>query len=253
MQTKLFYLNSKGEKLCAVLTDPGDNADKPIMVLCHGFASSKESKSITALEESYNGRGVSTFKIDLFAHGESQGKFEDLTVTEAVDDILRAISFLKSKGYRHVGLLGSSFGGLAANIAASKSHDLFALILKSPVSDYLELFLNEYGEGGIMKWKHEGVSLRHGRNLKYAFFEDAVKYSGYETGKKIMVPTLIIHGDRDNVVPVEQSKKLAAIIPGCRLEIISGAGHRYSEAPEHFEQMVGAALGFVGEPASSSS
>jgi pimeloyl-ACP methyl ester carboxylesterase len=42
----------------------------------------------------------------------------------------------------------------------------------------------------------------------------------------IKVPTLIIHGFKDNVVPVSQSKKLAELIPDSRLEIIGGADHQ---------------------------
>jgi len=247
MQTKLFYLNSKGEKLCAVLSDPFDNLEKPIFVLCHGFASSKDSNSILALDKAFTNKGVSTLRIDLYAHGESEGKFENLSVSEAVDDIVRAVHFLKSKGYRHVGLLGSSFSGIAATITASKSHDLYALILKSPVSDYSELFIKEYGEGGLLKWKHEGTADRYGKMLKYAFYEDAIKYNGYEAGKKIMVPTLIIHGDKDEVVPVEQSKKLATIIPGSRLEVIEGANHRCAPG-DAFSKMVAVAVGFISDP-----
>jgi dipeptidyl aminopeptidase/acylaminoacyl peptidase len=51
------------------------------------------------------------------------------------------------------------------------------------------------------------------------------------------VPTLIFHGNEDETVPVEQSKKTAGQIDICRLEIIEGADHVYSKI-ENFEKML---------------
>ena len=41
------------------------------------------------------------------------------------------------------------------------------------------------------------------------------------------VPTLIISGDRDRLVPVENSRQLARMIPGARLVELPGAGHAF--------------------------
>lgn len=44
--------------------------------------------------------------------------------------------------------------------------------------------------------------------------------------KSISVPTLVIHGDSDDIVPIDTAGKCAAeIIPGAELEIYSGAPH----------------------------
>ena len=41
----------------------------------------------------------------------------------------------------------------------------------------------------------------------------------------LRVPTLIVVGEDDLLTTVEESKRMAAVIPGARLEIIPGAGH----------------------------
>lgn len=47
--------------------------------------------------------------------------------------------------------------------------------------------------------------------------------------KAFDVPTLIIHGDRDQIVPIEVSGKLSAqLIPGARLEVVKGAPHGFA-------------------------
>lgn len=46
-----------------------------------------------------------------------------------------------------------------------------------------------------------------------------------ETLKKLRVPTLVIHGDADPLVPIEGGKDTAASIPNAKLLIIKGMGH----------------------------
>jgi pimeloyl-ACP methyl ester carboxylesterase len=48
--------------------------------------------------------------------------------------------------------------------------------------------------------------------------------------KSINVPTLVIHGDADPLLPVECGLATAAAIPGSRLKIIPGMGHALPEA-----------------------
>jgi len=54
----------------------------------------------------------------------------------------------------------------------------------------------------------------------------------------IKVPTLVIHGDDDPLVPVEGGKETAETIPGAELIIIDGMGH--SLPPETWPQIVDA-------------
>ena len=241
MKDKVFFKNSKGSVLCGILSNPTTDKEKPIMVLCHGFATSKDGNTYIRLEEILNENEVSIFRFDLFGHGESDGKLEDITISEAVDDVLNAIRFLKESDYKKIGLLGSSFGGMASLLAALKNNDLYILALKSPVSDYQSLFMLR-DEKEMDTWRQEGFihfTSIYGEKLRlnYSFFEDAIKANVYEYADKIKLPTLIVHGDKDNVVPVEQSKKTAGLIENCKLEIIEGADHTYSN-PRHFEMML---------------
>lgn len=43
---------------------------------------------------------------------------------------------------------------------------------------------------------------------------------------RLSVPTLIIHGDRDDQCPVEHARAMAAAIANARLEIVVGGGHQ---------------------------
>jgi pimeloyl-ACP methyl ester carboxylesterase len=50
------------------------------------------------------------------------------------------------------------------------------------------------------------------------------------------VPTLVVHGDADRLVPLENGVATAEAIPGARLEIVEGMGHDYP--PQYWPRMV---------------
>jgi pimeloyl-ACP methyl ester carboxylesterase len=52
----------------------------------------------------------------------------------------------------------------------------------------------------------------------------------------LTVPTLVVHGDADRLVPLEAGRATAAAKPGSRLEIVEGMGHDYP--PQYWDRMV---------------
>lgn len=249
MEEKVFFANSKGIKLCGILSTSTKNKDKPLIILSHGFGSNKNSKTYVRLQEVFNRYNLSTLRYDFFGVGESEGDLEDITISEAVDDILSAIKFLKIKEYNKIGLFGSSFGGMASIIAASKTKDIFVLTLKSPVSNYFDKLNHQFSRDEVRTWKKNkyiNYTTSDGRihKLNYMFYEDSKNNDGYVAAQNIEVPTLIVHGDADKTVPIEQSKKIASIINNCKLEILQGTEHRYTRS-EDFERMLDLISSFI--------
>lgn len=251
MIQKIFFKNSKGNRLCGILSDQSKNTSKSIVILAHGFASTKDSKSYLDLEEKFSRRAISTFRFDFHDHGESEGKFENLKVSQAAEDILSAIAFLKNKGYQKIALVGCSFGGMASILATAKSKDVRVLALKAPVSDHLGKITADISHYPLKEWKEKGFMYyinKKGEKLKlnYSFFEDAEEVKSYEEAAKINIPTFIIHGDKDKNVPIGQSKKLAKVIKNSKLEIIKGADHFFSK-PEEFDKAHNLIVEFVAK------
>ena len=55
----------------------------------------------------------------------------------------------------------------------------------------------------------------------------------------LAVPTLVVHGDEDRMIPVENGRMIAERVPGARLEILEGAGHMFWwERPERSAELV---------------
>ena len=242
MEKKIFFKNSKGNNLCGILSNPTNNINNPVIILCHGFTTSKDNKTNKTLQKILNKKNISIFRFDFFGHGESEGKFENITISEAVDDILNAIKYLKNNNYKKIGLVGSSFGGISCINAASKTKDLFLLGLKAPVSNYLEKEIQKRSKEEIELWKNKGYIIHINskgkkKKLNYTFFENFINNNGYKAAKNIKIPTLIVHGDKDKSVPIEQSIKTSKIIKNCDLEIIEKAGHLFDKNNE-FKKMI---------------
>lgn len=248
MKEYIYFKNSKGDKLVGILTKT--NHKDWILIMAHGFSSNKNTKNFVKLSEMLQEKDISTLRFDFWGHGESEGKFENITISEAVDDILRAIKFVKGLGYRKIGLLGSSFGGISSIIASSKTNELSFLALKSPVSDYWEIERERYTKEELDNWKNKGFREYEddGRFMKlnYSFVEDFDNNNAYEAAKNIKISTLIVHGDLDDDVPYSQSQKLVSILPNAKFVTIKGADHRYTES-NHAEQMLQVFCNFVLE------
>jgi len=50
-------------------------------------------------------------------------------------------------------------------------------------------------------------------------------YDNLEKAPRIKLPTLVIHGDQDGIVPYDMGVSLAEAIEGARLVTVAGAGH----------------------------
>ena len=53
------------------------------------------------------------------------------------------------------------------------------------------------------------------------------------------MPTLVIHGTEDEMLPAQNGQLIASLIPGSRLEIMEGVGHLFFwERPERSAELV---------------
>lgn len=131
---------------------------------------------------------------------------------------------------------------MACFLAASKIKDLKAMALKSPVSDYPGSLFARMNKSELETWRSKGYhKYRDGngceKRINYSFYQDAVSINIDQILPRIKIPVLIVHGNQDEIVPVEQSIKTASLLPNARLEVLEGADHIYSQ-PKHFDRML---------------
>jgi uncharacterized protein len=241
MEISLTFLDPRGHKVAAILAKP-DISTNSLAVLCHGFLSTKNSTTNKSLTQLLIGRGLATFRFDFFGQGESQGPFETLTTTLAIEQAMSAVDFVMAKGFSRIGLVGSSFGGLVSILTASQRQDLACLALKCPVVDFGEELRQEFGPGEMARWQATDTipNIMGGPariRLQYNFYEDCLRHIAYGPAERITAPTLIVQGERDEFVPLHQSQRLFDALRGPkRLDLLPGADHQFTRG-EDFRTM----------------
>ena len=118
-------------------------------------------------------------------------------------------------------------------------------MLRSPVADYAEMREQQLGPFGIEAWKKLGIMYvshrrdRKGYILKYNFYKDALAHKAYSFIPKIRAATLIVHGDKDDYVPLHQFRKIYSKLKVRDKKIITirGCDHHYSN-PNHKKRML---------------
>ncbi|MCS6295507.1 MAG: alpha/beta fold hydrolase [Nitrospira sp.] len=263
MEETLSFRDPAGYRIAAVLAEPQQTTDH-VAVLCHGFLSHKNSSSNQALVELLKNRGIATLRFDCFGHGDSDGPFAKLTTSIGVAQALAALTYVMTRGYRRLALVGSSFGGLLSILAGAEWTDLHystpaaipplaCLALKCPVVDFGEELRLELGDDGLQEWKRTNtIPDLHGGDsrlpLDYAFYQDCLNRIAYGPARTIAAPTLIVQGDHDEYVPLHQSQRLYESLSGPKhLEILPGADHRFTN-PSDFQRMLTLLTDWIAAP-----
>jgi pimeloyl-ACP methyl ester carboxylesterase len=64
---------------------------------------------------------------------------------------------------------------------------------------------------------------------------------------RIAVPTLVVHGRHDRMIPVDNGRLIAERIPEARLRILEESGHLYPTEEPEVDDAIGAFLAAQGE------
>lgn len=241
MEEQIVFNDPRDHRVSAILTAPDSGADR-IVVLCHGFLSSKNSTTNKTLTRMLTERGMATFRFDFFGHGDSDGPFEEITTTLAIQQTEAAVDLVTARGYGRIGLVGSSFGGLVAILTAARRSDIACLALKCPVVDFAEELRLTLGPDELPRWQATDMipNVMGGPDrvrLRYDFYEDSLRQIAYRPAEQITVPTLIVQGEQDECVPLHQSRRLHEALTGPkRLILLPDADHQFTRG-EDFHQM----------------
>ena len=101
--------------LYALLQKPRANYQGPVVVLMHGFMANKKLEPLKSIARELEVRGIASLRFDFDGHGESEGRFRDMTVLTELDDARVVIEYIRQAGcYNSIALVGHSQGGVVA-------------------------------------------------------------------------------------------------------------------------------------------
>lgn len=172
----------------------------------HGFASGPLSKKGQLLAAAFAERGRTMHLPDLNAPS-----FERLSL----DAILERVDALDREVGAHApwGFVGSSLGGWVAARWAELHPDRVAkLLLLCPAFDVPARWPELLPEGALALWERAGsLPFADGagemRKVHYDFYEEAMRQPRFP---EVPCETMIVHGTRDDRVPVATSRDYAA-------------------------------------------
>ncbi len=180
----------------------------------HGFASGPQSHKAQYLQARLKEVGQPLAVPDL-----NTGGFFGLTLTRQIEQVG---SLVLRYGGPTV-LIGSSFGGLTAAWVAEHQPKVEQLVLLAPAFDFLK-YLRLRVKEQSRQWREDGkMSLYHygfqrEEPLSYSFVEDLAQYPDAELRRSL--PTLIIHGLQDDVIPASASQSYQSARPWVVLDSV---------------------------------
>ena len=177
----------------------------------HGFASGPLSKKGVEFAKHFTARGHEVERLNLRVPS-----FEHLRLSAMLETVREAIDRVGGP----VVLIGSSLGGLTAARVAERDARVAACVLLAPAFQLVDRWKQQLGAEWDV-WRERGTrevadyTTGGMSTVDFGFVEDVARIDvGYPD---VRVPTLVMHGLRDDVVPVERARTFAAGRPNVRV------------------------------------
>ncbi len=222
-----------GHELACVLTGPS-NPGK-FLVMSHGITTDRdESGFFVALAAKFAAAGWGVLRFDFRGHGRSSGTPEDVTLSGELIDVLAV-----RKGFgldtRPVAHLAASFGA-GATLHSAEHLPVSRLVLINPILDYAGIFVrgeSEWGEKIVASARElDGTGSTVFARLPDSRYvisrrlrEEIGDDDTLDLVRRSAVPTLLLHGDADPLVPVDPARRLTDCRDSLRVVIYPGARH----------------------------
>ena len=202
------------------------------IIFIHGLNSDMNGEKALTVEKYARKHKLNFVRFDFRGHGDSDGKFEDFTISDWKKDLVNVIDNL-TRGPQI--LIGSSLGGwlmmLAARVRPSRVKGMIGLAAAPDFGDNLYNNLTiknkrEIKNKGIIKYSSFGFSYFIRKN----FFIDARKNKVLNKLYRYNKPLILIHGLNDNVVSSKVPKKILKKVTSKKIQIIllKNSDHRLS-------------------------
>lgn len=215
---------------------PSPGSDR-VVVIMHGHGGSMDWDVHRA--PALHAAGFNVLLFDFRAHGRSEGNTVSFGYLER-QDVLGAVEFLRGRGMRRIGLLGFSFGGIAAMLAAPICPDIAVVVSDGGPARMRSAMAGRGADWGAPRWLSVPLalltlvmtSLRLRANL---FHYEPVRWVGRISPR----PILFVHAGQDQYLS-DFDDLYAAAQPPKEVWCVPEAGHtKVSEiVPEEFQRRV---------------
>ena len=216
--------NRHGEQLDYTFYE-GEKGSKNIVVLGHGVTGNKDRPFVVALGEGLAAAGIPALRFSFSGNGTSEGNFTDSTISKEVDDLGAVLDHLNEYTVCYV---GHSMGGAVGVLRASEDKRIQLLVSLAGMVHTKAFAQREFGDvtpGEGFMWDEPDCP------LSQAYMDDLTQINTVvNLSPQITTPWLLVHGDEDDIVPIEDSRDiLAKANSQAQLITLEGANHVFSD------------------------
>jgi pimeloyl-ACP methyl ester carboxylesterase len=233
---KFFLKNPSDQKIVGLITPPETTGPFETLIFAHGFKGFKEQAYLEFIAQSLAQKGIGAIRFDFTnGIGESEGDIFYVSAGHYLQDFRTVLNHVKRQSWLKKSALsigGASFGGMIALLLAAQEPELKSLILQAPVFKPKEMNKNL----DLKKWKSQGYLDFHSNSkdldfkVGYQFYQERLGYDLPQIARRIKAPTLIIHGSKDETIPMSHSQELCrALKTRKKLLLLDGAPHTIKE------------------------
>jgi pimeloyl-ACP methyl ester carboxylesterase len=235
-EEKIEYYSADGFRLVGLRAVPPN--PRGWVVMTHGITQNKDEFGgyYGDLARALNSIGIGTLRFDFRGHGESSGDSMDISI---VGDVLDIHATLRQVEEGPIAIVGTSFGsGPAAFVAEEARASVRCLAFVAPVIDYDRTFLRpetpwakaSFGPAALSALPEKGHLLLDGKHrLSPRLIEEFHLLDPIASLARSRVPTLIVHGDKDSMVPYAASYAAATRLPTVKLVTLPNTDHGFSD------------------------
>ena len=240
--------NNDGQKIALNLDV--SKPQKGLVFIEHGLGGFKGQPHIQITADAFKDAGYTVVNFDaLNSLGESDGKYEDSTVTTHLKSLVDVIDWAKTQEWYQEPfcLAGHSLGAMAVALYAEENPDCVKALapISTVVSGELSREAHEkYKSEEFKKWRETGWLIRESasrpgliKKLPWSHMENRLKYDLLPKADKLRMPVLLVVGSEDESTPPEQQKIFLDALPGPKqLNIIEKAPHTFRDQ-NHLQEL----------------
>jgi pimeloyl-ACP methyl ester carboxylesterase len=237
---KLTIKNRKGQNIVVLLEEAQDQ--KGLAFVMHGLGGFKEQKHIKAFADAFRDKNFTVIRFDTTnTFGESEGRYEDATTTNYLEDLEDVIDWANSQPFYQEPfyLCGHSLGGISTTLYAQKHPNKVKAL--APISTVVSGKLSTESEDkGIKEWEKTGWLEERSesipglvKRLSWSHMIDRLKYDVLPDASKLTMPVLLIVGEKDEGTPPKHQQLLFDKLPGEKeLHIVKNGPHTFRESDQ---------------------
>ena len=235
-EQKVNLVGPQGKIACKITLPKGFNPETdqvPMVILMHGIFASKDLIPIPSFARGLAKAGIASIRLDFDGHGKSGGRMQDMTIEKELADARTVWEYVQTLPYvSQVGMLGHSQGGVIASMTAGR----LANEQKAPAGVVL------VAPGSVIKEACQGGKFFNARfdpknppeyircwgfmKLGREYLLTTQQLDIFGTASAYHGPVLLLHGNKDSIVPLWCSEKyLATYGDHATLRVIPGVNH----------------------------